>query len=189
VHSLIIQNIVATFPIDNCGPIFQPAHKVKFEVDPNYMLFPSIVYLFSFMIPVIHICFPVPTTLFSHDRLDILLVPVDVKSTKTRKEKHMIGRLKDVLKQCGVMSCEVWCGVASPRLRCVRVCVCVCVCVCVRYLCLCVVVWFVVWCGVVLCGTSFSEQTCMFVVCVCVCVCSGVFTYTCAGTDRERGSL
>jgi hypothetical protein len=35
---------VATFPIDNCGPIFQPAHKVKFEVDPNYVLFPSIVY-------------------------------------------------------------------------------------------------------------------------------------------------
>ena len=69
---LIIQNMVATFSVDNWSPIFHPAHTVKFEVDPNYMLFPNIFHSFSFMKPMIPYCFPVSTFLFSHDRLDIL---------------------------------------------------------------------------------------------------------------------
>ena len=44
VQSLIIQNMIATFSLDNWDPIFHPAHKVKFEVDPNYKLFPNIFY-------------------------------------------------------------------------------------------------------------------------------------------------
>ena len=38
-----------------------------------------------------------------------------MKSTKTRNGKQMIGRLKDVLKQCGVVSCVVWCGVVLEK--------------------------------------------------------------------------
>jgi hypothetical protein len=41
----------------------------------------------------------------------IPLVPAaEVKSIKTRNGKQTIGRLKDVLKQCGVVSCVVWCS-------------------------------------------------------------------------------
>jgi len=91
------------------------------------------------------------------------LVPAEVKSTKTRNGKKMIGRMKDVLKQCGVASCVIWCGVwcgmfcgaAPPRLRaCVRARVCVCdVCNCGS------------WCGV-LCGLLYGVVWCCVAPCL-----------------------
>jgi hypothetical protein len=90
-----------------------------------------------------------------------------------------------------VVWCPVWYGVVHGVVCVVvwhaldfgaYVFVCLCECVFVR---------FVVWCGVVLCGTSSSMHASVFVmhVCVYVCVCVRWCLYTYARTDRERGSV
>jgi len=60
------------------------------------------------------------------------LVPAEVKSTKTRNGGKMIGRMKDVLKQCCVASCVIWCGVVCFVVQHLLdfVCACMHVCVC-----------------------------------------------------------
>jgi len=85
------------------------------------------------MVPVIHNYFLVAISLFPmtdwtfFTGKKILLVPAaEVKSSETRNGKQMIGRLKDVLKWCGVLSCVVR-GVAPPRIRCMCFFVCLCV--------------------------------------------------------------
>jgi hypothetical protein len=82
----------------------------------------------------------------------------------------MIGRLKDVLKQCGVVSCVVWCGVCDCGSWCGV---------------LCGLLYCVVWCCV----------ACLPFVLVCLCVrarvCSGVYIYIyiymCVLVQIERG--
>ena len=193
--------MIATFPIDNCGPIFQPAHKVKFDVDPNYMLFPSIVYSFSFMIPVIHNCFRVPTSLFSRDRLDILYGKTNSTCTSSRSEEYQNKKWETNDRKVEGCAQAVWCGVLCGMVWYVVWCVCVVfVSMCCGVVCVIVVrgvvfcvVCCMVWCGVV--WHVFRVCLCVCGVCVCVCVCARavvclyIYMCVCAGTDRERGRV
>ena len=143
------------------------------------------------MIPVIHICFPVPTILFSHDRLNILYMKKNSTCTSISEEyqnkkletndRKVEGCVQAVW--CGAW--REWCGISLTW----RVHVCACV----------------LWCGVVCViavhGVVFCVVCCMVwcyvmwhlifhaglrVCSVCMCVPWCFYIYVCLYRWRER---